>query len=75
VRLFSSFGTKGLFIEIVSPLYAVETAVPKSVINLDKDFYIVLIKQQRGRIKGEIFFPFIMFLFFFFFGFFFIEQV
>jgi len=40
VRLWSSFGTKGLFIEIVSPLYAVETAVPKSVINLDKDFFM-----------------------------------
>jgi hypothetical protein len=38
-----------------------------TVINLDTDFLcnLVLIKQHRGRIKGEIFSPFIMFLLFF----------
>jgi hypothetical protein len=36
------------------------------VINLDKDFLYnsVLIKQHRGRIKGEIFFPLSCFSFF-----------
>jgi hypothetical protein len=37
-----------------------------TVINLNKEFLynLVLIEQHRGRIKGEIFFPFVMFLLF-----------